>query len=212
MLEYLFLGGVLMIPLLILSVLMIGVFIDRFICYNQTKNQLKRFLSHYNELIEVDNKSAALKFAATWKSPLSGLFKDIVIHSNMSKDVIQSMLQQKQNSYFSFLNKRTGLLNIITYVSPLIGLLGTIQGMIVCFRNLESSHAIGTERITTLSGGIWQALITTAAGLIISIISFFLSNYILYLINNIIQQTESAGIQTINKIKRNSKVKVQNAV
>lgn len=213
-LDYIIAGGVIMIPLLALSALLLAVAIDRFMVIRRSYRELSMFFPKYTEVIHKYGKIEAMSFANSWRLPLSKLYIDILQLPNTETDKAVRQLAERQDKYVGYLKNRLNLFNIITYLSPLLGLLGTVLGMVSCFKNLETTSSTGIAHISTLSGGIWQALITTVAGLIISIISYVLANITSYYVNTFLKTVESTVIDTISSLNKSSRYrsKVGNAV
>jgi biopolymer transport protein ExbB len=84
----------------------------------------------------------------------------------------------------------------VGYISPLLGLLGTVMGMIEAF--IQISRSSGTAPVGDLAGGIWTALITTAAGLVVAIPCYVAYNYLVTVMQSMIADMERAGIEVIH--------------
>jgi biopolymer transport protein ExbB len=89
------------------------------------------------------------------------------VEAGRSRAAIETDLEWRGNAEMAVLQKHLRLLDLIGMISPLLGLLGTVMGMIQAFQNLAAAE--GAANASILAGGIWEALLTTAAGLIVAI-------------------------------------------
>ena len=97
------------------------------------------------------------------------------------------------------LEKNLSILATVGYVSPLLGLLGTVTGMIRVFQTVNMAR--GTVPVGELAGGIWEALLTTAGGLVVAIPAYVAYNFLASRMNATVQDMERAGIEMIQILK-----------
>lgn len=157
-------GGFMMWPLLALSIAALAVMVERFITLTTTRFPDEDTLRQAFRLAHIGKTDEAVSMAAdavpAYRKFFAALFDNITpeLHE-------QHITQAGEEALFS-LSRRLDFLATVAAAAPLMGLLGTVIGMINAFSRLASS---GSVDITMLSGGIWQALLTTAAGLSIAI-------------------------------------------
>ncbi|WP_028329832.1 MotA/TolQ/ExbB proton channel family protein [Brachyspira alvinipulli] len=165
------------IGLIISSVLALTIIIDRFIYFTRIKAQDDSLAPKIISLVKDNEIKAAIALCETNKSPLSNIIISGLKNTNMPKEFMQS----QSNKELPKLERFISTLSTISTVAPLLGLLGTILGMIQSFAVMS---VVGSGKPTALAGGIANALLTTAAGLIIAIPSVVFYNYFVNTINS----------------------------
>lgn len=157
-------GGFMMWPLLILSIASFAVVAERFVVFTTRRFPASESLRELFTLARNGDKGAALERIENDAPTYLPLFK-ILFSDNPEKEKGQELQIAGESLLFS-LSRRLDFLSTVVATAPLIGLLGTVFGMIEAFSRLSASNNVD---ITMLAGGIWQALLTTAAGLCITI-------------------------------------------
>lgn len=139
-----------------------------------------------------DRKQAQNSIAAG-KSPADRVMAYAMqaLQEGLSGPLLQDELQRRGNEEVSRMNSLIRLLELIAMVSPLLGLLGTVLGMIQSFQELELAQ--GAANASVLAGGIWQALLTTAAGLLVAIPAAVAAGLFAARIDTAAQAIESAA-------------------
>ena len=124
---------------------------------------------HALKLWQDGDKHGALLELRKSRSPASRVAAQAMAWTKdgVPKTLIDSELERSGNAEIEVLSRHLRLLELIAMIAPLLGLLGTVLGMIQSFQDLEMAQ--GAANAATLAGGIWQALLTTAAGLIVAI-------------------------------------------
>jgi biopolymer transport protein ExbB len=166
MFELLNKGGWVMYWILGCSVLGFGIILERFIYFYWTGENYKKFLRRIRQFILQNNIKGFVEYARNKHSNLSRL--SIVYLRNLKRndEVFSDILHRVGSQEISALEQRLGLLSIIGHLSPLLGLFGTVLGMIGCFQKIEALG--GQVDVHILAGGIWVALLTTVFGLIVA--------------------------------------------
>ena len=165
------------IGLIISSVLALTIIIDRFIYFTRIKANDDSLAPKIISLVKDNEIKAAIALCETNKTPLSNIIISGLKNTNMPKEFMQS----QSNKELPKLERFISTLSTISTVAPLLGLLGTILGMIQSFAVIS---VVGSGKPTALAGGIANALLTTAAGLIIAIPSVVFYNYFVNAINS----------------------------
>ncbi len=97
------------------------------------------------------------------------------------------------------LERRLGILSTIAHISPLLGLLGTVTGMVRSFQVIqEKATSLNPVSPADLAGGIWEALITTVAGLVVAIPALVAYNYLVSVVDNFVTEMESSATDLVN--------------
>ena len=164
------------IGLLISSVMALTIIVDRFIYFTRIKSSDESLSQKIISLIKDNEIKAAIALCETSKSPLSNIITAGLKNTKISKELMQS----QANKELPKLERFIAALSTISTVAPLLGLLGTILGMIQSFAVIST---VGSGRPSALASGIANALLTTAAGLIIAIPSVVFYNYFVNTVN-----------------------------
>lgn len=179
MLETIIKGGSMMLPLMLQSVLAVAVAIDRWIAFARNDRVDSRSLrSQVLERLVAGKVSEAAALCASTPGPvaavmLAGLhayrkFQKITVgRPDTCRALVEDAMENAAHAAGGAINKRLGLLSFVAGSAPLLGMLGTVAGMISAF----SGMAVGGVSNETVSAGISEALITTATGLIISLMA-----------------------------------------
>lgn len=160
-------GGWVMYVILGCSIVAFAVIVERVIYFLWTKENYKRFLRTIKRNISNKDIKAAVSFARQRHTALSRLTVVYLRHINRRQDVFEDILHRVGSQELGRLEKRISILATIGHLTPLMGLLGTVLGMILCFQKIQSLG--GQADINALAGGIWAALLTTAFGLSVAI-------------------------------------------
>lgn len=181
MLDVLKQGGITVIPLVIFSVISLAISIERFIYLKQAK------INNYNLINKVrvkldDNKIKETKsILKEEKAPIAGILLEGLNYLGQERDELRKNLELVGNNQVKKLEKRLTALNFIASVSPLLGLLGTVLGIIDSFNILAAGQGVANPG--ALSVGIAQALISTAAGLVVAIPTMLMYSYLVSLVD-----------------------------
>lgn len=166
MLELFHKGGPLMWPLLACSVLALGIFLAKLVLFYLVRRDADDLFKEVFDLTREGHIDEALTVCQRSGSPLARVFVAVLRLSGRSREHIKTIAIEVAGREGAPLEHYLGLLSTIATLSPLLGLLGTVIGMIEAF-TVISIQGVGTP--ATLGGGISQALITTAAGLCVAI-------------------------------------------
>ena len=168
------------IGLLISSVMALTIIVERFMYFTRIKSLDDSLSQKIISLVKENEIKTAIALCETSKSPLSNIIVAGLKNSKNSKDISRELMQSQANKELPKLERFIAALSTISTVAPLLGLLGTILGMIQSFAVIS---AVGSGRPTALASGIANALLTTAAGLIIAIPSVVFYNYFVNTVN-----------------------------
>lgn len=179
MLETIVKGGGMMVPLMVLSVLAVAVAIDRWVAFSRNDRVDSRSLrSKVLDLLAAGKLNEAGVLCSNTPGPVSAVmlaglqayakFRRITAgQPETCRSLVEDAMENYSQVAAAAVNKRLGVLSFVAGAAPLIGMLGTVAGMISAFAGM----AAGGVSNETVSAGISEALITTAAGLIISLVA-----------------------------------------
>lgn len=161
-------GGFLMWPILLCSVISITIILERFYHLHRVRINIPGFLSQIKELLVRDKRDEALRLCQETSGPLGRIFSlGIIQNHKRTLSEQEKILSRAGSKEIRDLEKHLRGLAIIGNITPLLGLLGTVVGMIRAFMKIQELG--GRVDANVLAGGIWEALLTTAAGLSVAI-------------------------------------------
>jgi len=207
--EILAQGGVLMIPLFILSVLAIYVIAERWRTLENSRMDIASMINNIESLLKSGSQQRAIQYCEEFDKPLARILKSGIRRLGRPIRDIEESIRNAGKKEIYILEKRMDWLATIAGVAPLIGFTGTVTGMIRAFMDIQALQ--GNVNPSVLAGGIWEALITTAAGLIVGIIAYGFYNFLLGKINRMIFELENASADFIDLLQTPSSKKKQEA-
>ena len=183
-------GGPVMWFILAASLLATAIIIQKLITLARVKTDGGKFILQIRSVLSKGDMSAALSMCSEAATPLSnilraGLLKMKGTHQDV-KDAVESAARMEVYK----LERGLGLLGSIAGIAPLLGFLGTVTGMIGAFRVIEVNEGVVNPQL--LASGIWEALLTTAFGLIIGIPAYFFYNYLVNRVAHFVFETENS--------------------
>ncbi len=199
MLEIIIAGGWLMAPILLCSTLAVAIIIERFWTLRRSKvtpEGLGATVEDWAARHELDGRHLSQLRA---ESPLGRIFASALLNRQRSRDVIKEAVEDTGRHVVHDLERFLNTLGTIAGISPLLGLLGTVIGMIEVFSAIMIS---GVGDANVLAGGISQALITTAAGLTVAIPSYFFYRFFRGMVAEYVISMEEKAISLIDAIER----------
>lgn len=166
MLELFTKGGPLMYPLLLCSIITVALSLERTYHYIKAEGS-KHFDLKAKELIMRGEYDNALHFAQETPGPVAAVVAAALENRGQKKSLIEDAISARGSYELKRLNEHLHILELTGRIAPLIGLLGTVMGMVQAFKTLAVLK--GTIDPSLLAGGIWEALITTVAGMCVAI-------------------------------------------
>ena len=191
-------GGWLMIVLLILSIIAIYIFGNKWWMIRKAGQIDKNFMKDIHDLIHEGKIKSALALCEKYDSPVARLVEKGIERIGRPLPDIQAAVENMGNVEVARLEKGLPMLATIAGGAPMIGFLGTVSGMIQAF--FRMSTAGNNIDITLLSGGIYEAMVTTVGGLFVGIIAYFGYNFLTSQISNLVFKMESTTIEFIDML------------
>ena len=196
MVDYFIKGGTVMYPLLLLSVLAFGVAIERLYFLSKIKTNTKEFVEKIFLALSNNLVSEALQTCETYSGAIARMLKAGLKKHQKGRDEVEKAIASSGSLEVAKMERGLSLLQSIAAIAPLLGFLGTVMGMISSF------DAMGkTGNASEVAIGISEALITTAAGLIVAIPASFLKNYFGNKINNFVYEMEESSMNFLNALE-----------
>jgi len=199
LLEIFLKGGIIMWLILVSSIIGLAVVIDRFIVLRKAKINIPAFLVRIRGLIKKKDISGAISHCMEEKSPIANVVRKGLKKYRYGHDRVKEAIENAGNQEISKLEKGLTILATVAGIAPLLGFLGTVTGMIQAFMTIED--LAGAANPSDLAGGIWEALITTAFGLIVGIPALAFYNYFLSAIKRLVGDIEVVANDVVEFIQ-----------
>lgn len=194
MIEVLRSGGPLMIPLGICSVLAVAVIVERLWNLRESKVLPDDEFEHLRGLIDRGEFERAEEYAASRPGPLNNILVPALRNRRESRELIREIVHDAGRQEVPHLERYLGVLGTVASISPLLGLLGTVLGMIQVFSVISQQ---GVGQADALAAGISQAMITTATGLAIAIPALAFYNYLVGKAEGLVLEIERLVLETV---------------
>ncbi len=192
-------GGPVMWPILLGSIFALAIILEKAWHLHKIKIDTQEFLSSVLEKMKRHEVKEALEICDNTKSPISRILKAGILKYDRPRPQIKEAIEDASLYEIPRLEKNLSMLATIAHISPLLGLLGTVTGMVRCFQTIQAkATAFHPVSPGDLAGGIWEALLTTVAGLIVAIPTFIAYNYLVNRTNNFILEMEKASTELVN--------------
>ena len=206
MFEIIVSGGVMMIPIILCSIVVIGISIERYWTLSPNKVAPRTLLAQVWSWIKSNQVDAAKLRELKQSSPLGKILAAGLSNSRHGRDVMKDSIQEAANQVIHDLERYIGMLGTIANVAPLLGLLGSVFGMIETF-NDSMFKCAGNANV--LAGGIAVALVATAAGLIVAIPATILHRYFLRRVDSLVVIMEEESIKLVDALHTDRSVDVK---
>ena len=187
-------GGVIMVPIALAAVLALTLFFERIYSLQRHRVIPERLVNHLKSLLKEEKVSEAKALCEQHKSAFSGIILAALEHAGKSRERLKVVMEEVGKSAMADLERYINALGTIAGVSPLLGLLGTVTGMIRVFQEVTTA-GVGDPRL--LASGIWEAMLTTAAGLIVAIPALIAYRYLLSRVDRLALELEEISLELI---------------
>jgi biopolymer transport protein ExbB len=196
-------GGILMWPIILCSVLAIAITFERFWALNPNKIAPRNQLGQVWNWIQTNQMDGEKLKELRRSSPLGRILATGLANSRHGREIMKDSIEETASHVIHEMERYLSTLNTIANVSPLLGLLGTVQGMIMVFNEIMLQ---GSGNAGTLAGGISTALITTAAGLIVAIPAMISHRFFLSRVDNLVVSMEQEAIKLVDALHSERRV------
>ncbi len=198
MIDYIQKGGLLIWPILICSIISIGVFAERLFYFHRATIHVGEFLQGLSNLLQRRNFAEALHESAGTPGPVARVIHAAIIRHDAPRAELRDIVQEAGQLEVPKLERFLGVLATLAFLAPLIGLLGTVTGMLEAFGTITSNGGYAT--VTDLSSGVYKSLLTTAAGLVVATPTFVAYSYLSSRVNTLMHDMERAGIEVVHML------------
>ena len=190
MLDLAMKGGWIMIVLAALSVVCFYILFERIYFIRKANREDPMFMERITDYIHTGEIKSALAYCRSVNTPSARMIEKGISRLGRPINDVQAAIENVGNIEVSKLEKGLPIMATIAGGAPMIGFLGTVTGMVRAFYNMANAGS-GNVDITLLSGGIYEAMITTVGGLIVGIIAMFAYNYLVMLVDRVVNKMES---------------------
>ena len=192
-------GGILMYPIAFCSIIAVGIFLERMWVLRRGRVLPRDFLIEVEDLVMRRKRPEAISLCKRNNSSIAHVTRVGIENYGKKRDVIKEKIEEVGRREAASLERYINVIGTIAGVSPLLGLLGTVSGMIKSF-NIISLQGVADP--ASLAGGISEALITTAAGLVVAIPTFVIYRYLSNKADSLILEMEENSIRMVDLVKR----------
>lgn len=186
-------GGIIMIPLLLLLIMSVYIFVERFIVIRQAAKNDNSFMERIKDFLHEGKIEDAKSLCQRTNTPYARMVAKGLSRLNRPMNDVQVSIENAGNYEVSNLEKGLSLLATTAGGGPMLGFLGTVCGMIQAFYNMASAG--NNVDVTNLAGGIYTAMVTTVAGLIVGVIAYFAYNYLVSMVDKVVRDLEARSLE-----------------
>ncbi len=187
-------GGVLMIPLLLCSILLVYVFVERLLSIRKASQVDTNFMFRIREQVTAGNLIAAKAQCKSEGTPVARMIEKGISRIGKPIDQIEKAMENTGKLEVYQMEKNLSILSTLAGIAPMFGFLGTIAGMIILFFNVQHEGF----SLETIAGGIYTKMVTSAVGLIIGLLSYVAYNYLSAQINKNVYRMEAASAEFLD--------------
>jgi biopolymer transport protein ExbB len=199
MLELMQKGGPAMWVILAVSVVGVAVFLERLIFLHRAQVRVGEFLRGLANLVKGDRYEEARKQCLSTPGPVARVALSAVLARECPRAELRDIVQEAGQLEVPRLERHLGLLTGLAYTAPLLGLLGTVLGLLEAFYLVSTQGGYAT--VADISGAVYQSLISAAAGLAVAIPALIGASYLSARVKDLLHDMERAGIEMVNLLK-----------
>ncbi len=191
-------GGYIMIPIGILSIISIYILIERYITIRKASKLEGNFMLTIKDYVKNGNMTAAKAFCKSGSTPVYKMIEKGLNRIDKPIKEVESAIEGVGKIEVAKLEKNLNILGIIAGIAPMFGFIGTISGVIKIFYNISLADNIS---IGLISGGLYEKMITSAAGLVVGIFAYVSYHILSMMVDNVVNKMESANVEFIDLLQ-----------
>lgn len=196
-------GGPIMIPIAICSIIAVYIIFERYFAIRKSSKDDPNFMNNIRDFISNGNIDAARSLCRNTESPIARMIEKGVSRIGKPLSDIEKAVENIGNIEVVKMEKGLSLLATVAGAAPMLGFLGTVTGMIKAFYNM--SKAGKTIDISLLSGGMYEAMVTTVAGLIVGIFALVSYNLLAAMVETVVFKMETTSIEFMDLLQEPAK-------
>ena len=192
-------GGPMMYLIILSSIIAFGVVIDRIYNLYKARIDADKFMDGITAVLKRNKIIESIEMCNNTPGPIAHIVKAGILKHDRSKPEIKEAVEEAAQLEIPRLEKHLPILATIAHIAPLLGLLGTVAGMIRSFQVIQmKALALAPVNPGDLAGGIWEALLATVAGLAVAIPTYVAYNYLTSQIDNLVYDMERSATDLVN--------------
>ncbi|AKJ65567.1 MotA/TolQ/ExbB proton channel family protein [Kiritimatiella glycovorans] len=185
------------------AVAALALFFERLFHLHRAEIKTEDFLSGIKTIVQRDNLPEAVKMCDQTPGPVAYVTRTALLHHNSERDALVRAVEDAGLEEVPRLERRLRTLMTLAQISPLLGLLGTVVGLAQSLMIMEQNAPL--VHMGDVTGGIWRALLTTAAGLLVAIPAYAGHNLLLSRIERLVMDMEQAAAEMIRFLEERKK-------
>ncbi len=190
-------GGNFMLPLFLCAVVMIAVLIERFVTLARARTNTRRLIGTVITTLRSDGVTEAAQVCERTRGPIAAILHSGLLRADRGPEAVEKAIETSGTIEMSFLERGLVALSTVANVAPLLGFLGTVSGMINAFEAIANADQVNAKLVAS---GISEALITTAAGLVIAIPASIGYSFFLSVIDRFIIEMEETSAELVEEL------------
>jgi biopolymer transport protein ExbB len=192
-------GGPVMYLIVILSIIAFGIVLERIYNLSRARIDAQKFMDEIIKHLKRNKIIEAIEMCNQTPGPIAHIIKAGILKHDRSKPEIKEAIDEAAQLEIPRLEKHLPIIATIAHIAPLLGLLGTVSGMIKAFQVIQTKALMMTPvNPGDLSGGIWEALLATLAGLAVAIPTYVAYNYLVNQVDNLVYDMERSATDLVN--------------
>lgn len=192
-------GGSVMYLIIILSIIALGIVIERIYNFNRARINSQKFMDQIINNLKRNRIIEAIEMCSQTPGPIAHIIRAGILKHDRSKPEIKEAVDEAAQLEIPRLEKHLPILATIAHIAPLLGLLGTVNGMIKAFQIIQQKAFTMTPvNPGDLSGGIWESLLATLAGLSVAIPTYVAYNYLINQVDTLVFDMERSATDLVN--------------
>jgi biopolymer transport protein ExbB len=196
-------GGIILIPIIILFAIAIYLLVERYLTIKKASKLEEDFMSNIKDMVLNDNLAGALKLCDKTNTPISNMIAKGLSRVGKPLKSIEVAIENVGKLELYKLERGLPFMATIAGAAPMIGFLGTVTGMITALKDLASKG--DTINAGSLSVGIYEAMVTTVAGLIVGIFAYISFNILTTMIEKVVYRMEASSVDFFDILQTPSK-------
>ncbi len=197
--EFMQKGGPIMWPILLCSVISFAIVIERLIRLKQEQIDTKSFMEQISKSLKRNKIMEALDLCERTGGPIANILKAGILKHDRPRAEVREAIEDASIHEVPRLERNLPVLATVAHVAPLLGLLGTVTGLVSAFQVIEvKASATNPVSPGDLAGGIWEALLTTVLGLCVAIPTYVAYNYLVSRVDGFVLDMERSATDLLN--------------
>lgn len=192
-------GGPLMIPIILSSFIAIYIFVERMLTINKANQSPEAFMGKIKELVLRGDINGAKLLCAQFDSPIARMIEKGLSRIGSPLKNIEASIENTGKIELFKLEKNLNVLATVAGAAPMMGFLGTVMGMVTAFIAIAQEE--GSVGPKLLADGIYTAMITTVAGLIVGIVAYLAYNYLVTRVSKVVHKMEYSSIEFVDLLQ-----------